>query len=221
LPDIVKFGFILMITAAIAATALGGIYTAAKPRIDEQERLREENAQKAVLPQAAEGAYVPVDTDGFEYFKGFSDKDETQLVGYTFIAEGKGYSSTIRTVVGVDLSGVVTGIKIIFQQETPGLGAKVEEVASTTTLWSAIAGAFSGGEETEPEDEIAPWFQEQFVGKTVKSLEVVKGETEDKIESLTGATISSVAVTQSVKEGIERLSQEIGGFSQKDEETVS
>jgi electron transport complex protein RnfG len=221
LPDIVKFSFVLMITAAIAAGALGGIYTAAKPRIDEQERLREENAKKAVLPQAAEGIYVEVDSeDDFEYFEGYADKERTQLVGYTFVAEGKGYSSTIRTVVGVDLSGVVTGIKIIFQQETPGLGAKVEEVASTTTLWSTIGNVFTGGA-GEPAEDIAPWFQEQFVGKSVKSLEVIKGETDDKIESLTGATISSEAVTRSVREGIERLSEAVGGFSDVDQEEVS
>ena len=212
MPDIIKFSFVLMLIAAIAASALGGIYTAAKPRIDEQERLREENAQKAVLPQAAEGIYSRVETDdGFVYFEGYADKDKAQLVGYTFIAEGKGYSSTIRTVVGIDTAGAVSGIMIIFQQETPGLGAKVEEVASTTTLWAAIADAFTGG--GEPAEELPPWFQQQFVGKTVKSLIVVKAKTEQNIESLTGATISSVAVTDSVREGIERLSEAIGGFS--------
>ena len=62
-------------------------------------------------------------------------------------------------MVGVDTGGTVTGIKIIFQQETPGLGAKVEEVASTTTLWTAIANAFSGG--GEKTEDLPPWFQEQ------------------------------------------------------------
>ena len=78
----------------------------------------------------------------------------------------------------------ITGIKVAFQQETPGLGTKIEEIK---------------GKDTEP------WFQKQFRGKRGEQLVVVRSEDPDAIEAITGATISSTAVTKSVREAVEKL----------------
>ena len=92
-------------------------------------------------------------------------------------------------MVGVDNSMTLTGIKIAFQQETPGLGTRVEEVKSGSK---------------------SPWFQDQFKGKKLDQLQVVRGKTDDMIEAITGATISSRAVTKSVREAVQSLSEKTG-----------
>ena len=76
----------------------------------------------------------------FAYFTAYASEAREVVRGYTFTAYGKGYSSTIETIVGVDPDGSICGIKIVDQKETPGLGAKVQEVSSQNTLWAVIAG---------------------------------------------------------------------------------
>ncbi len=182
--DILKLASALTLITVIAAGALGKVYLLTKDRIAEVERQRELNAMKTALPSAS--AFEPDTTgDGFVYYFGFADSAKTgEPVGYVALALGKGYSSTIRTMVGVDPEMVITGIKVASQQETPGLGTRIEEVR-------------------RGEDE--PWFQGQFKGKTEAVVKLLRGGGPRGIESITGATISSRAVTLSVRETVQRL----------------
>jgi Na+-translocating ferredoxin:NAD+ oxidoreductase RnfG subunit len=115
------------------------------------------------------------------------------------MAYGKGYSSTIETIVGVTTGGSICGIKIVSQKETPGLGAKVQEVASRNTLWAVLSGS------AVDETGARPWFEEQYDGLGVEDLRVVKSRSEDGVLAITGATISSEAVTGSVGKGLAML----------------
>ena len=72
--------------------------------------------------------------------------------------------------MGIDVSGTVTGIQILEHSETPGLGANASN----------------------------PSFTDQFIGKT-ETLTVVKGEASaNTISAISGATITSRSVTESV-----------------------
>ena len=58
--------------------------------------------------------------------------------------------------------------------------------------------------EKEVEEELLPYFTEQFKGRDIKSLKLSK----NNIQAITGATISSKAVLESIKEkGLEILNQ--------------
>ena len=48
-------------------------------------------------------------------------------------------------------------------------------------------------------------FVGQFVGKTAHDLEVVKVKNDKNIQALTGATITSRAVTKGIKEAVEEV----------------
>ena len=97
-----------------------------------------------------------------------------ETVGVIYLVKPKGFAGDISMLVGFDLAGrVSTGIKILSQEETAGLGANCEQ----------------------------PWFTERFVGKTTeRELWVVKGETEadDEVQAITGATRTSEAVANGV-----------------------
>ncbi len=86
-------------------------------------------------------------------------------------------------VVGVTNKGTVRAINILSHSETPGLGAK----------------------STEPE------FYGQFENRAKLPLKVVKGtaEAEDEISAISGATITSNAVTSGVNAAVEYWSKNL------------
>ena len=98
-----------------------------------------------------------------------------ELVGYCITAEPVGYGGAISLMVGVAPDQTVTKIQIITQNETPGLGAKAGE---------------------EP-------FSGQFVGKCAGMT--LNGDDDNSIDAMSGATITSRAVTGGVNEALNAL----------------
>lgn len=111
--------------------------------------------------------------DGIEYFEAMKGPNPA---GYCVKVTGAGYGGFIRIIVGVDRSGIIKGVKILEHQETPGLGSKINEV--------------NPGEKD-------PWFLKQFAGKPAKTIAVGKD-----IDAITGATISSSAVTDAIRDTV-------------------
>jgi len=196
--------------AAAASFGLSAVYNATHDITEEYKRLEIENARLEVLPTEGGEYFEETVTDQtldgrqFVYYTAYASEAREVVRGYTFTAYGKGYSSTIETIVGMVPDGSIAGVKIISQKETPGLGAKVQEVASSNTLWAVMAGR--GVDETGA----LPWFQEQYKLLRAADLHVVKNPGEDGILAITGATISSDAVTDSVKRGLTMLVSIVG-----------
>ncbi len=198
MPENIKYILTLTIICFITASLLTGVYLLTRPKILEQKAQEEKQALKEVLPEA--GYFEPVLRNGQTvYLKAYLSSDKKKLLGYAFRAKGKGYSGAIETIAGMDMQGRITGIKLLAQNETPGLGAKIGEVLAKKTLWQAIKEFFRPRQKlSEIADE--PWFCAQFRGKKIKDLVVVKTPTQRNIQAITGATISSEALTDSVRE---------------------
>lgn len=109
--------------------------------------------------------------DGIEYFEAVKGRES---VGYCIKVAGSGYGGYMRIIVGIDLNGVIKGVDVLEHNETPGLGSKIKE--------------------TRP-GESEPYFLRQFKGKDAASVALKKD-----IDAITGATISSRAVTDAVRE---------------------
>jgi len=173
--SMLRLGIILMIYSAIAGALLGWVYIKTKPKIDEQAKLEREKAIKEVMPSNMVVFEEKTLSDSSVIIIGYSDSAKTQIVGYAATAVASGFSSNIVSIVGFTLDWKVNAIKVISQSETPGLG-------------------------THTQDQ---WFQEQFAGKLKDELLVDKdGGT---LKSITGSTISSRAVTNSIKNLMSRL----------------
>jgi electron transport complex protein RnfG len=191
--DIMKLGLTLLLVTAVAGAALSLVNNITRPRIEEQKRLVTERALIAALPAVDKNAINPVfKADTLKYYIGYKDTSRQEITGYAFVARGTGYSSTIETMVGVDTMGTIIGIKIMQQVETPGLGTKIEEIRY---------------------GDITSWFQRQFIGK--KAGEIAVDKDKGEIVSVTGATISSRAVTNSINSGVRKLIEQIDGFKNK------
>ncbi len=212
---------VLAVICAGAGLALGATYHLTHIRIEDQQRSERMAALRIVLPEA--------DRDGFrevsvpksatklafavnrKYYEAYDASGE--LVGYALEADtGRtAYSSTILVTVGVDPKAeVVRGIKITFQQETPGLGARCEEVKAEGTLWDALFGT-----RKRPRSS-APWFQAQFRGKKYDSFLKV-GNKYQNIDGLTGATITTNAVTDAAVAAVKEFRDKVLGAHGKTE----
>ncbi|RLD54725.1 MAG: electron transporter RnfG [Bacteroidetes bacterium] len=179
-----KLGFILLLITAIASGILAFVNNFTKPIIEENQRKAKALARKEVLSSAIIFEEV---TGGFPYFIG-KNKDN-EITGYTFIATKYGYSSNVKTMVGVNPDFSIAKIRIIEQSETPGLGANSVKLS----------------------------FQDQFSHKMKTDLKVNKDGGE--IIALTGATITSRAVTNSIREGLDKLMKSVKELHEKKEKS--
>jgi electron transport complex protein RnfG len=214
----------------VSGLTLGVTYSLVKGRIAANEQRTLQEALRVALPEAEEfqtGGYVARDREGGyhvvesieEFERDRAEKNyvavgevraglrDGEIVGRVAEGSGQGYSSRIRVVVGVDAgASKVVAIKVIFQQETPGLGARVNEVKSSDTLWSVLL-----GKRSQEDGPFLPWFQANFSGVSMEELltiSTLKGEDingDGKPDAITGATISSNAVLHAVQEAIGQL----------------
>ena len=183
--DIIKIGCVLMAYTLVVSVALAFVNIKTLPLIEENKAAAENSARMEVLPNMAGDYELRGVGSDFPYWIGFRDKDKSEIGGYIFITSGAGYSSTIESMVGVNINGTITSVKILFQQETPGLGARAEEISH---------------------GENKPWFTVQFNGKSLKdNIRVINDG--GIIDSITGATITSRAITNSINEGMAKLNQ--------------
>lgn len=166
--QLTKFGLTLGIICLVATLVLAVTYEVTKPKIDEEFRKEERESLEIIMPGA--DSFNEKSVDGVEYFDAMKGGE---LIGYCIRATGSGYSGYIRMLVGIEPNGVITGVEVLEQYETPGLGARIDE--------------------TKP-GEKDPWFLRQFKGKIAATIAVKKN-----IDAITGATISSKAVTDAVR----------------------
>ncbi len=90
-------------------------------------------------------------------------------IGYAFLANGKGYGGEINILVGLDKDFIVKRVIVVSNTETPGLGSKITESS----------------------------FTDQFTGLSAGDIFLKKNG--GKIDAVTGATISSDAVAEAVR----------------------
>lgn len=192
--DTIRFVITLVIVTLLSSFILSLLYTKVRAKIELQQKAVQNDAVNFVLdnPHKLE----EVQSADHKYWKGLDS--EGNLKGYVVLCEGKGFSSTIKIIAGVNVNGKINKIRVIAQQETPGLGAAMNAVKSNKYIWDLITG--KKREKVDPN----PYFQKQFFGTNYNKLEIVKRNPEKKgeIEALTGATISSKAVVKAIKDGI-------------------
>ena len=181
--DMFKLGLNLLIISAVAALLLALTNSVTASTIAQRNEQANAEARKLVLESAQDFEQVKdVKTDnskGVEVSEIYEAKDASgKTVGYTLKVLPSGYGGTIELMVGIDsANGQVSGINVVSNSETAGLGAKA----------------------TDPE------FSDQYKGKPLEELSVLKNGTpgDTEIKAISGATITSTAVTNGVDAAIE------------------
>lgn len=178
---IIRNTMILTIITLIAGLGLGLVYEITKEPIAQAQDKAKKEAWQQVFPDAPLDAFEPVDVDtkvADEVVSSLGIKatvDEVCKVGedgYVITTTDKeGYGGDIQITVGITADGTVSGISILSISETAGLGMRATE----------------------------PAFYEQYQGKQAEKFVVSKdGGDGEPIDALSGATITSRAVTGAV-----------------------
>jgi electron transport complex protein RnfG len=168
---VARLGLTLFAITLVVAALLGVVNAVTVDRIAELKAEKSAEAMRAVLDA---DEYTDVDYTGDDALVASVAQALTDgsPVGYVVTVTPSGFGGTVELVVGVDLDGSCTGISIVDHSETSGLGANAAATTST-------------GEK----------FRSQFVGKSGTLAVTKDGGT---IDALTGATITSRAVTRGV-----------------------
>lgn len=120
----IHFGIVLGLIAAISAGLLGGVNDFTSKVIANNTLKIVNEARKEVLPAASTFKEEEAKkVDGIEYIPGFNEAGEN--VGYVASVSEPAYAGYIVFVVGIDKEAKVTGLNVVSQSETPGLGSKV------------------------------------------------------------------------------------------------
>lgn len=146
-----------------------------------------------VQKEAADAArkLVCADAASFEEASGYADAEVYKaldaggsLIGFAVTTSGKSYGGNIDVMTGFDTEGRITGVQILNIEDTPGLGMNAKKDA----------------------------FRDQFGGRTAEDLTVSKTASLDtEIQALTGATITSKAVTKCVNDAYSAVFKTEGG----------
>jgi len=182
--DMIKITVSLVAIFIAAGLVMGVTYKYTSPVRFVAEKKEKEEALKAMAPDATD-PIVPAGNWSSSHGKPYEYYQATangKPVAYISSTAGKGYSSFIAMLVSLDTDLKIKDVKILHHGETPGLGDQVEEKS----------------------------FLDQYKGKSLSQIVLVKTETKENIQAISGATISSRAVTNGVKDAVQTLVDKYG-----------
>ncbi len=181
--DMFKITMPLVVIFAVAGIIMAVTYQHTYPVRFQAEKLEKEQALKEMAPTATD----PIKPAGIwtvnnKPYEYYQATAGGKPVAAIAETAGKGYSSFIKMLVALDPDMKISDVKVLDMNETPGLGDQVLEKS----------------------------FLDQFKGKSLSQIILVKGETKENIQAVSGATYSSRGVTNGVKDAVQLLVDKYG-----------
>lgn len=188
---IIKNTIILFVITLVAGILLGGAYEITKDARAEQERKTTEKAYKTVFADADAFEDADYDKDGLKsYLKDNGYDEDTAYIdgvveaksssgdslGYVITATDKnGYGGDITFTLGITADGSITGIEFLTLDETAGMGMKAKDAS----------------------------FKNQFKDLNTADYDTsIDSFSANGIDAISGATITTKAVTNGVSAGV-------------------
>ncbi|MBR5157640.1 MAG: RnfABCDGE type electron transport complex subunit G [Clostridia bacterium] len=177
---------VILAVIVFAITAVAALVLAAANNLTvekiEANTIKEQNeARMEVMPDVKDFEKLDAEFDNASVTEIYAGKNPLgEVAGYCVGVNVNGFGGAIDMIVGVDTENTVTGVKIISMSETPGLGSKAQE----------------------------PKFNDQFIKKNAsKPLKVIKSGIidDDEIVAISGATVTSNAVTSGVNAAVDAV----------------
>ena len=194
---IVKNTLILTLITVIAGVLLGAVYEVTKTPIAQSQETAKKEAWQAVFSDVKLDDFKAEDVDQKAADKAVKDMGVNATIdevctagdaGYVITTTDKdGFGGNIQITVGIKKDGTINGVSILSISETAGLGMKAKEAD----------------------------FKDQFKDKNVEKFTYTKtGESgDDMIDAISGATITTNAVTNAVDSALVYFQNELGGGS--------
>ena len=170
---IIKLTVTLFVTCVIVATLLGLVDNVTRDKIAAINQANTEAAMQVVAPDVKVTDQMEVTEEMSAAAKAAGGTLDSiygnQSAGYAIKVVASGSQGNIEMMVGVDGDGIVTGVSIVDNAETSGIGSKVMENQNGVL--------------------------DQFKGKSAADGLLVVGTN---VDAITGATVSSRGVTTGV-----------------------
>lgn len=184
--DVLRLGFILLLISVVAAALLGYTNEVTKAPIANQILQANIAARQSVLPDATNFQEVSKEiySNYMDVLEVHEGRSGDSIVGYTVKTNPSGYGGPIEVMIGISADGIIRGVSVGNHTETPGLGAKAADES----------------------------FKGQYGGKKAEGqLDVIKAGApkEHEIQSISGATITSRAVTSGVNTAIQLFNEKL------------
>lgn len=183
-------GWLVIVLSLGFGAALAAAYVLLNPRIRDNQKNETRNEIPNLVPGGVKERTRETQVGGVRVYQVYDAAGKH--IGWVLPASGIGYADAIEALVGLDAAAeTITGVYVLDQKETPGLGSKI------ATSWNR-----------------------QYIGKkTSPPLSVVKGAAAgaSEIEAISGATVSSVSLTDIFNNAIadfRRALAEHGGASE-------
>lgn len=181
--------------AVVAALLLTLLAVVVETRIAANERAARERTMLEVVPGARDGLALdaqPVPA-AYRALLGLTADDgdlylvrrDATLIGVIAPVIAQGYGGPISAVVGIDLQGVVTGVRVLAHRETPGLGDDIDLGKSNWIL------GFNGTSLSAPSE--AAWRVKKDGGH---------------FDGMTGATVTPRAVVRQVQSALRYFAED-------------
>lgn len=169
----------LFVIAAVCTALLAGTNLLTKDKIAQLSVEAENKAKAAVLTADSFSDEKSTSVDGNErvYYEAYGETGS--IIGYVFSTTVKSYGGDLSCMVGISADGKVTGVEITSINDTPGLGMKATA------------------------EDFLNQFKDKQSGITVNK----NSASDTEIQAITGATITSQAVTDAVNEAFKVFSQ--------------
>ncbi|MGC9366985.1 MAG: RnfABCDGE type electron transport complex subunit G [bacterium] len=175
----------LTIVTIVCGAALGLIYGITKEPIRKAELQEKGLKIDAVLSDLNPENnpvenIIPVINEQGDTVEGYLAINGNDTVGIAIASSGLGFAGPVSILTGINITnGQVTGIEVLRQEETPGLGARIQE----------------------------QWFLDQFKGKSLNNSELVNNNLAvvkdgGDIDAISGATITPRAVCEAVSKSL-------------------
>ena len=179
----------LFATCLIVAGLLGVVNKVTAPNIAAINKAKTEEAMKAVVADADNSTFSdPMEitaemeaaaaSAGGSVTEAYAVEAGGAAAGYALKVVASGSQGSIEMMVGLDVEGVVTGVSVVKNSETAGIGSKVME--------------------NEPNSK-GVGVLDQFIGKSAADGTLNVGSN---VDAITGATVSTKGVTTGVNAAI-------------------
>ena len=122
----VKPVLVLVAICVVAGTLLGLVHNVSEPVALARAEQMAQQTYAQLIPEASTFEEVPCDVEGCTGVLRALDAQGNQ-VGAIVVAESKGYGGEVELIVGFDDAGTVRNVVALADEETPGLGTKIED----------------------------------------------------------------------------------------------
>jgi len=170
---LIHYGAVLLVIAAISAGILAKVNDMTAPVIAENAMRAVNQARQEVLAGATSFDGEALKSEDLEFVPGANENGD--LIGYVVTVAEPGYSGDINFVLGFDSKGTITGLNIISNTETPGLGSKITN-PEWLALWKGRNSSheFNKGVDAFAGATISPEAVYNGMMRTLKAYEEVK-----------------------------------------------